>query len=47
MINRLKAENEQLKQANSDAEGALVELAEIVAAQDDALVELAGMITEV
>ena len=43
-INRLKAENEQLKQDNEDAQAALVELAEMAAAQDDALVELAEMI---
>lgn len=40
------AENEQLKAANADAEAALVELAEMAAAQDDALVELAEMIIE-
>ena len=45
-INRLLAENEQLKVANADTEAALVELAELAAAQDDALVEIAGLITE-
>lgn len=45
-INRLMAENEQLKAANADTEAALVELAEMAAAQDDALVELAEMIIE-
>ena len=40
------AENEQLKAANADTEAALVELAEMAAAQDDALVELAEMIIE-
>lgn len=45
-INRLKAENEQLRAANADNEAALVEIAEMVAAQDDALVELAEMIEE-
>lgn len=45
-INRLIAENEQLKAANADTEAALVELAEMAAAQDDALVELAEMVTE-
>ena len=43
-INRLKAENEQLRQENEDTQAALVELAEMAAAQDDALVELAEMI---
>lgn len=43
-INRMEAENEQLKIANADNEAALVELAELAAAQDDAIVELAGMI---
>lgn len=43
-LNRLKAENEQLKQANADTEAALVELAELAAAQDDALVEIAELI---
>lgn len=45
-INRLIAENEQLKAANADTEAALVELAEMAAAQDDALVELAEIIGE-
>lgn len=45
-LNRLTAENEQLKAANADMEAALVELAEMAAAQDDALVELAEMVTE-
>ena len=45
-INRLMAENEQLKAANADTEAALVELAEMAAAQDDALVELAEIIGE-
>lgn len=45
-LNRLKSENAQLKQANADTEAALVELAELAAAQDDALVELAEMIGE-
>lgn len=44
MINRMEAENEQLKIANADNEAALVELAELAAAQDDAIVELAEMI---
>ena len=43
-INWMEAENEQLKIANADNEAALVELAELAAAQDDAIVELAGMI---
>ena len=43
-INRMEAENEQLKIANADNEAALVELAELAATQDDAIVELAGMI---
>ena len=45
-LNRLTAENEQLKAANADMEAALVELAEMAAAQDDALVELAELVTE-
>ena len=45
-LNRLKAENDQLKAANADTEAALVELAEMAAAQDDALVELAEMVVE-
>lgn len=45
-LNRLKSENAQLKQANADTEAALVELAELAAAQDDALVEIAEMIAE-
>ena len=45
-INRLKAENEMLKQRNEDAEAALVELAELYAEQDDAIVELAELIEE-
>lgn len=44
MINRMEAENEQLKIANADNEAALIELAELAAAQDDAIVELAEMI---
>ena len=44
MINRMEAENEKLKIANADNEAALVELAELAAAQDDAIVELAEMI---
>ena len=40
----MEAENEQLKIANADNEAALVELAELAAAQDDAIVELAEMI---
>ena len=43
-FNRMEAENEQLKIANADNEAALVELAELAAAQDDAIVELAEMI---
>ena len=43
-INRMETENEQLKIANADNEAALVELAELAAAQDDAIVELAEMI---
>ena len=45
-LNRLENENAQLKQANADTEAALVELAELAAAQDDALVEIAGLIGE-
>ena len=45
-LNRLKSENAQLKQANADTEAALVELVELAAAQDDALVEIAEMIAE-
>lgn len=45
-LNRLEAENDQLKAANADTEAALVELAEMAAAQDDALVELAEMVIE-
>lgn len=45
-INRLKSENEELRQKNADAESALVELAELYAEQDDALVELAELIAE-
>ena len=42
-INRLNADNEQLRQGMADAEAALVELADMVAAQDDALVEIAEL----
>ncbi len=43
-INRLKQELEAEKQRNDDCEAALVELAELAAEQDDALVELAGLV---
>ena len=43
MLQRLLAEQ---KQRNDDAESALVELAELYAEQDDAIVELAGLIGE-
>ena len=46
-INKLKTELTQQKLRNDDMEGALVELAELYAEQDDAIVELAGMIEEV
>ena len=42
-LQRLLAEQ---KQRNDDAESALVELAELYAAQDDAIVELAGLMEE-
>lgn len=45
-IERLRAELENEKQRNDDLEAAAVELADMVAAQDDALVELAGLIEE-
>ena len=45
-INRLQAENELLKTRSDEAEAALCELADLAAAQDDALVELAELITE-
>lgn len=43
-INRLKQELTAEKQRNDDCEAALVELAELAAEQDDAIVELAGLI---
>lgn len=38
--------NRDLREKNGDLEGALVELAELFAEQDDALVELAAIIEE-
>ena len=43
-INRLKQELAVEKQRNDDCEAALVELATLAAEQDDALVELAGLV---
>lgn len=45
-INRLSAELAAEKTRNAEIEDALVELGELYAEQDDALVELAGMIEE-
>jgi len=45
-INRLGAELAAEKARNAEIEDALVELGELYAEQDDALVELAGMIEE-
>ena len=46
-INRLNAELEAEKQHNTELEDAIVELGALYAEQDDAIVELAGMIEEV
>ena len=46
-MNRLKDELATEKQRNADLEDAVVELGTLYAEQDDALVELAGMIEEV
>ena len=43
-INKLRAENEQLKKQNRENEEALVELAQMASAQDEALVEIAALI---
>ena len=45
-INRMASELETERQRNDDAEAALVELADLFAAQDDAIVELAELIEE-
>lgn len=45
-INRMAAELATERQRNDDAEAALVELADLFAAQDDAIVELAELIEE-
>lgn len=45
-INRLNKELEEERQKNDDLEDAVVELGELFGEQDDALVELAGMIEE-
>lgn len=44
---QIKADLAREKQHSADLESALVELAELYAEQDDAIVELAGMIEEV
>ena len=46
-INQLKAELEAEKQHNTELEDAIVERGALYAEQDDAIVELAGMIEEV
>lgn len=43
-MNRMAGELEQERVRNSELETALVELAELYAEQDDAIVELAGLI---
>ena len=45
-INKLRAENEQLKKQTRENEEALVELAQMISTQDDALVEIADMIVK-
>ena len=45
-INRLASDLNSERQRNDDNEAALVELAELYAMQDDAIVELAGLIEE-
>ncbi len=45
-VNRLTSELTQERQRNDDLEAALVEVADMVAAQDDAIVEIAGIIGE-
>ena len=45
-VNRLTSELAQERQRNDDLEAALVEVADMVAAQDDAIVEIAGIIGE-
>ena len=45
-INRMAVELATERQRNDDAEAALVELADLFAAQDDAIVELAELIEE-
>ena len=43
-INLLESQLEQERQRNDDLESALVEIADITATQDDAIVELAELI---
>ena len=43
-VNRLTSELAQERQRNDDLEAALVEVADMVAAQDDALVEIAELV---
>jgi len=45
-VNRLTSELAQERQRNDDLEAALVEVADMVAAQDDALVEIAELVGE-
>lgn len=45
-MEELQKQLEAERQRNDDLEAAAVELADMVAAQDDALVELAGLIEE-
>ena len=45
-LNRLNTELEEERQKNAELEDAVIELGELYAEQDDALVELAGMIEE-
>lgn len=45
-INRLNAELDMERQRSADLEGAVVELGELAAAHDDAIVELAALIEE-
>lgn len=45
-MNRLTSELAQERQRNDDLEAALVEVADMVAAQDDALVEIAELVGE-